>query len=139
MKKITLEIENDYDFILLGISCHAKDYRLCWALNKTFGFNFTKTEDFEVKNKKLAGAVAFSQYIFDVEEEYKSFTLLGNRSEAGMLVPEQKQADYLLVLKGGFTDNDVNEFIAKINSVDFVLTAFEIEVSSLRSKQNLLF
>lgn len=139
MKKTTLEVENDYDFVLLGISCHIKDYRLCWALNKYLGTDFEKAEDFEIKNKKSIETAAFSQYIYDVEEQYKSYTLLSNRSIAGSIIPEQKQADYLLVLKGNFSDDDINNLTLQINSIDFVLTVFEIDVSTLKSKQNLLF
>ena len=38
--KYTLLEEYDYDFTLIGISCHAKDYRICWSINQRFGYDF---------------------------------------------------------------------------------------------------
>ena len=40
----TLSFEYDYDFQLIGLYCHVKDYRLAWALNKRFEFDFVKQE-----------------------------------------------------------------------------------------------
>ena len=54
MKKHLLEIEYDYDFVLIGISSHEKDYRVCWALNNKLGLELVKTEPFEIKDKKMS-------------------------------------------------------------------------------------
>ena len=43
--KLTLEIENEFDFSLLGISCHAKDYRISWALNNSLNIKLKKEDD----------------------------------------------------------------------------------------------
>ena len=50
--KLTLDIEYDYEFILIGISCHSRDYKLCWAINKQQGFNFIKEAEIELTTKK---------------------------------------------------------------------------------------
>ena len=51
--KYTLLEEYDYDFTLIGISCHAKDYRICWSINQRFGYDFEKQEhDLEMLNGK---------------------------------------------------------------------------------------
>jgi hypothetical protein len=42
MKHLLVE-EYEYDFSLLGICCHEKDYRLCWAVNSTLDLNLTKS------------------------------------------------------------------------------------------------
>ena len=41
MKKV-LNVDEDYDFSVLGLSCHAKDYRLCWEINKALGTDLEK-------------------------------------------------------------------------------------------------
>ena len=41
--KHLLEEEYEYDFKLLGICCHEKDYRLCWAVNSTLDLNLSKS------------------------------------------------------------------------------------------------
>ena len=43
--KHLLEEKYEFDFNLLGICCHEKDYRLCWAVNSTLRLNLSKTKD----------------------------------------------------------------------------------------------
>ena len=52
MSKLSLNFEEDYSFLLIGISCHAKDYRLCWELNKLLNFDFARADDLEINSKK---------------------------------------------------------------------------------------
>lgn len=48
-----LENDFEFEFQLIGISCHEKDYRICWALNQALGVELTKTEtDLELVLKK---------------------------------------------------------------------------------------
>ena len=47
--KYYLEDAYEYDFLLIGISCHEKDYRLSWALNQNLSLQLIKEkEDIEV-------------------------------------------------------------------------------------------
>ena len=51
--KYTLEEEYEYDFRLIGISCHEKDYRICWGLNNRLHLSLAKEEvEIEVMVKK---------------------------------------------------------------------------------------
>ena len=139
VNKFKLEIEYDYDFVLIGICSHEKDYRVCWALNNKLGFDLRKTEELEIKEKKLAEPSLFSMYVYENPEQYMEYYVIANRSVNGMLVPEQKQADYFLLVKGTVTDEQVENLVGQLREVSIVLTAYEIDPSQLRSKQNLLF
>ena len=48
----TLEIEDEYDFEIIGVSSHEKDYRLAWSLNKTLGWRLVRIEDAVVEGKR---------------------------------------------------------------------------------------
>jgi hypothetical protein len=133
MSKFVLNIEEEYDFSLLGISCHAKDYRLCWELNKTLHLELVRVEDY------LLDKATFSFYEFQDEENYLSHYFIANRGSEGYLIPEQKKVDYWLISKGNISDSLIDDFICKINSVSLVLTSFNIDPNQLKSKQNLLF
>lgn len=137
MTKYQLEVEYDYDFILVGISCHAKDYRVCWALNNALSLALEK-EDEDLKLRLKKEESEHSVYSFYHEENYTEYTLVINRGTAGYLVPEQKQADYFLMIRNNF-DHDMDELLGAIRKIDFVLTAFELDVEELKSKQNLVF
>jgi len=139
VNKFKLEIEYDYDFVLIGICSHEKDYRICWALNNKLGFDLKKTEELEIKEKKLAEPSLFSMYAYENAEQYTAYYVIANRSQNGLLVPEQKQVDYFLVVKGTMTDEQVDELVKQLRETSLVLTAYEIDPNQLKSKQNLLF
>jgi hypothetical protein len=136
--KHTLEIEYDYDFVLIGISSHEKDYRICWGINNKLGLNLVKTEPLEIKDKKQDDLSHFSLFSFELPDEFKEYFVIANRSEKGLLIPEQKQVDYFFIMRGEEDDEAVMEKIRLIREIGFVQTAFRIDVNSLRSKQNLI-
>jgi hypothetical protein len=161
--KHTLEIEYDFDFVLIGISSHEKDYRLCWALNNKLGLELTKQESLEIKGKKQITPSYFSFFTFNHEDEFKEYSILANFSESKSLelhetslfgalektkadhteneylIPEQKQMNYFLVINGEFENEEVDELIKKIKEIDNVQTALRIDPKTLKSKQNLIF
>lgn len=139
MNKFKLEIEYNYDFALIGIASHEKDYRICWAINNKLGFDLKKTDDLEIKDKKQTDATFFSLYLYENEEQYSEYYIISNRSSNGMLIPEQKQVDYFLMIRGSVTEEQVSKIVKLLRELSMVLTAYEIDPNQLRSKQNLLF
>jgi hypothetical protein len=132
MAKHMLEIELECDFELVGISCHLRDYRLCWTLNKMLDINLVRTEE---------GAVTehgnFTMYQDKSEDIRTEITLLVNRSNNGWFIPEQRQADYLLLLR----DNalwSIDELLQMLRDHAQILTAYAIDPNALKSKENLL-
>ena len=137
--KYTLEEEYEYDFRLIGISCHEKDYRICWGLNSRLRLSLAKEgRGVEVLIKKTNEFSKHALYSYFQEETENEFILLNNRSSSGHLLPERSQADYLFLIKESY-DVNLEELIFKIKSIPFVLTAFEVKVGDLKSKENLLF
>jgi len=136
--KHTLEIEYDYDFVLIGISSHEKDYRICWALNNQLGLNLVKTEALEIKDKKQDDPSFFSLFSFELPDEFMEYFIIANRSEKGLLIPEQKQVDYFFIIRGEIENDKVMEMIRLIKESSLVQTAFRIDVNALKSKQNLI-
>ena len=139
MKKHLLEIEYDYDFVLIGISSHEKDYRICWALNNKLDLDLIKTDALEIKDKKQEEISGFSLFICDRPDEFMEYLIIANRSEKGLLIAEQKQMDYFFMIKGEIEEEKIQEMINKIKEINFVLTAVRIDPSILKSKHNLIF
>jgi hypothetical protein len=137
MSKMVLTIEEDYDFSLIGISCHSKDYRLCWELNKILNTDLIRIKDYDInkKNEKKS----FSFYEFIDESNYLEYFFISNRSKNGFLIPEQNKVDFFILIRGSTSDSLTKEVVGKINSLPLVLTSFNIDPTQLRSKQNLLF
>ncbi len=158
MAKHTLEIEFDYDFVLIGISSHEKDYRLCWTINNTLNLQLTKQESLEIKGKKQTTPSFFSFFLFEKQDDFIDYAIIANLSESKAveqttstlfdaldesdneyLIPEQKQMNYFFLIRGEIENEEVNEIIQQIKEIENVQTAVRIDVKSLRSKQNLIF
>lgn len=162
MAKHTLIVEPDYDFLMIGVSSHAKDYRICWAINQQLNIDLKKTDSLEIKGKKQSTVSFFSFFIFEDEENFLEYSVLSNLSESKApelkgntlfpeinaegsslqnewLIPEQKHFNYFLIVKGEINDNIVEQLLDKLNKADLVLTAVEVNVVQLKSKQNLIF
>ena len=137
MSKTLLTLADDYDFKLIGISCHAKDYRICWELNNTLKIDFIRGSDYEISKKDELRNFTFYEY--NDEVNYLDFYLIANKGNKGYLISEQKSIDFFLLLKGSVTDDHLTNFIIKVKALKIVLTAFNINPESLKSKQNFLF
>lgn len=128
-----LDIEEDYDFGLIGISCHGKDYRLCWELNNRLSIDLKRSQDLVIDNS------TFSFYEYFAETDHIEYFFISNRGEQRYLVPEQRKVDYFFVIRGPLFDDLTKDIIWKINSISLVLTSFNIDPNQLKSKENLLF
>ena len=164
MAKHTLDITYDYEFLLIGISSHEKDYRICWALNKKLGIDLVKQNSLEIKGKKQTTPSYFSFFLFEKEEDFLEYSVIANfsenkalasnnntlfakedkttdhhHSENELLLPEQKQMNYFLIIRGEVDDGEADELVRKIKELEMVQTAIRIDVTRLKSKQNLIF
>lgn len=137
MSKTVFLSEFEYDFKLIGISSHSKDYRLCWEINKKFGVELQKEQDVLFSNKK-GHTANFSMYFYQNEAEEKDLRLISNKSGGRLLIPESKASDFLLMFYD-YNKFEISEMLREIRKINIVLTAFEVEVSTLKSKDNLLF
>jgi hypothetical protein len=67
MAKTVLKLTDDdeFDFLLLGIVCQQKDYRLCHELNRQVHLNLKRMDDFEIRNTKRMKNSVFSFFQFE--------------------------------------------------------------------------
>ena len=141
MTRFRLDIEYEYDFLLVGISCHEKPYRLCWAVNKALELNMQRTDSLSIALKKNENPSGFPLFRQDNAENDTSLMLVANRADqaGGLLIPEQHQADYFFIVHGPYTDTDHERMLAEIKKIPFVLMSYRVDPENLKSKQNLLF
>lgn len=134
-----LSIDDDYEFSLIGISSHSKDYRLCWSLNHELGTVFCKKADLKVELVKLREISLFSFYEYEDEENFNSHYIIANSGTSGALLPEHRNLDYFWMVKGNFTAHNMKELLDKLSKIDAIITCLVIDVATLKSKQNLIF
>jgi len=137
MPKFVLDISEDYDFDLFGISCRTKNYRICWELNNALGIDLKRADDFIIDKKLVTGSFAFYEF-FD-NENHISYHLIANKSKNGNLLPEKKNIDFIFLIKGVINKDYTLKIQHKINTISVILTSFPVNPNELKSKQNLLF
>ena len=138
MGKHILKADFEYDFDLIGISCHVRDYRLAWFLNQALGIGLEMNEEpIEIAQKSAKGHSTHNLFSFTDPDNDIIYHLLANNSAQGYVMQELSQFDFLFVL----FENAVfepDELVEKIREIPVVLLAYGIDPEDLRHKQNLL-
>ncbi len=131
----TLEIEDEYDFEIIGVSSHEKDYRLAWSLNKTLGWRLVRIEDAVVEGKRSTTHHARFRWTHPVDQTV--FTLIDNKTPDGTFMPELIQFDYLLKIEQP-SESVMKKLQSGLRNTDFVLAFQRQEVDKLKHKDILL-
>lgn len=130
-----LDIEVEYDFELIGLSSHEKDYRLAWALNRNMGWRLSRKEDLELKRDHSISYFAQFQYVLPFEKTI--FTLIDNKTEDGLLITELAQFDYLLKAENAPWELD-DLFFRQLKKTPFLIAAFPLQLEKLKNKHLLM-
>ncbi len=146
----------DFDFRLIAIHCSLEQYRLAFLINKYAGLQLASSDDVNFFSNKIK--YSFGTMRYEDSRNYLGYTLISNHfklrysqvltgndlfAEAEHfktfnLVPEVKSADYLLKIE---SEDHVpcTKLTGQLNRIPHIITAYPIEVSQLKSKQNLIF
>jgi len=139
MTKSKLSFESDCDFLLIAISCHQKNHKVAWSIGKTIHGSFEKTEPhmaYVGKSKEESGE--FDHYVSEREGGHGNFHLVANHSASGLLVPEEKQVDFFLIITGVLQNVNTAELTKEIKMLPIVLTAYSINPIQLKSRDKLI-
>jgi hypothetical protein len=137
-KIIKISEEDKFDFILIGIICGHRDYRLSMALNKKLEINLSKQDDYSVFNNKRMEDQVFSFYEY-INEEEDRYNLISNKSQKGFLLPEQNQIDYLFIFQQVRMRPDEQALISTLKEIPIILGAYKLDATKLKSRENLVF
>lgn len=140
MAKSVLKLveEDKFDFMLYGISCQLKDYRLCREINLKLDVKFTRQDDFDIFNNKRMEEQGFSFFQYETPEE-DQYCLVSNRGPKGLLVPEQKQIDFFLMIRPGRRKIEESEILRQLKEIPIILGVYQLDILKLKSKSNLVF
>jgi hypothetical protein len=142
MSKSKLQVHYDFDFTLFALNANVKPHKLAWSLNTNLACHFERMPDLNIEFNK-AKQINIVQYL--QQDEYLSIRLLKNRAEAvedaydSFLLPELKQFDYLILLENESSTFDENVFFNKIREIPFVQFTIKVDLTTLKSRENLIF
>ena len=151
-----LEIEECYN--LIGIHSAEEDYKIAYLLNRDLNTSFKRFKhNLDFKNKNASFSVfefndeitqlntylISNKYIEDSSENTNTFGGLFSEnisfSSNFYLIPEKKSVDYFLKLEGEITTFDLRKLIKKLNTIPQIITSYNINPSTLKSKDFLIF
>jgi len=140
MKKAKLQIEPVFDFELLGIVSPIREYRMAWLVNQELDLNLVKADDLELEFLN-AEKLEIAQFFFSLPHGF--IQLLKNKAinssqQLAYLIPELKNLDYFLLVQDETEELDLINFVKKLSQNPLVQSIVRIDISKLKSKENLL-
>jgi len=161
MQVHSLEIDDfeDSNYTLISIHTGLEDYKLAYLLNVHLNTFFKKSKT-SLDIKDGAQNATFSVFDYEDETQFNNWYLISNKYhgvskvpiENGLfgtinetvnrttyLIPEKKKTDYLIKIEGDFDSYLVHETIKSINNMNQVVTSYSIDITTLKSKDFLIF
>lgn len=136
MKKLLLDIDFDDDFLLIGIVTQEKYYRIAWLLNQILKSDFSLKDEIVLFQSNLPKA-KFTRLDYHDEINKITYHLIENKDESHFLLPEIKNIDYLLMIKGATEFLLLHAIVDKIKKLKEVQLVTSIELKKLKSKHHL--
>ena len=137
MTKHRLIVEEDYDFLSFGLSCHQKDYRVAWFLNNLLRFDFKRTQ-LEISDKNRT-THQYPMFRHKDEQHHLNYTLLNNLSENIPLIKEYKQFNMFIVVEGYIDLFDPDLFLEKLRQLESIQLISVIDNKPFNKLQFTLF
>lgn len=142
MAVLTLDVEFDFEYDLIGIISDVKEYKVAWLVNKVMELQLEKHEDLEflMPGKKKLLISNFSE-----EREHCTVRLLRNKAYVDngiskpFLLPEMKNYDYFIQIDGEYSLMSVDELKIELRKYPMIQYADRIDVNTLKSKENLVY
>lgn len=140
---------------LIGVHTALEDYKLAYSLNQQLKINLKRDSfnlDFEKEKKNVSFSIfkyTNTRYDFDwflisnstkdTEKKPPSDRLLLFTETKTYLIPEKKSIDFFIKISGDVTLEFVLETIQKIKEIPQIITSYQIDINTLKSKDFLIF
>jgi hypothetical protein len=158
--KLLMDDDGKETFSLLAIHCSEEAYVIAYLLNKHLGFQLKREQlDLNYVNNGLEASFPLFQY--ENSLQYITYNLVANKcksvaayvnSSGGLfnddasektvityLIPEYSKVDYFLKIHSEYESILLRNIITEINDIKRIITAYEVGIDNLKSKNNLIF
>jgi hypothetical protein len=135
--RIKLDVEQNIDYVLLGLVAAEPDYKLSLLINKKFGTSLKSIPPLKITGDNK------SEYTFSRFSNYDNhanlvFYLVSNRSGKSFLLNKLKNVDYLLEILISERDVNLNLITSHLREIEAVTAVFKIDMNTIKDK-NLLY
>ena len=155
--KLLLDEDLGFDFQLIAIHTSLEGYHITYLLNKVLGLNLARTpEDLTITKEKHS--VDFPLFEYVDTQKYVTYHFFNNRiktvmqdsaqglfdnenavSVSNLFINDLPKVDYLLKVYDESNAFAKAKLIASIKSIPQVVTAYNVDIDQLKTKQNLIF
>jgi hypothetical protein len=158
--KLDLGEFDEIDYHLIAIHTSLEDYRLAYFINQTLLINLCKNGN-EIQINIKEGETKFSRFSYENVENTIHWNLIQNRNEViqqkneksqnlfsnidmevstkVFLLSEFKKVDYFLKIENMDNMMNVDEIQVLINTIDSISTAYSVDSTKIKAKNNLIF
>lgn len=158
--KLVLDAVVDQPFKLIAIHCSIEEYKLAFLLNKHLNLRLSRARndiDFYINSVR----VLFTLYKYNDQQRYCEYFLISNKSKGQSqkttadfgslfgeeemangtthLIPEFNKVDFFLKIEEEADFVSEVLLLEKIKEIPQIATAYSIETSKIKSKENLIF
>jgi hypothetical protein len=129
--RVKLNVEQNNDYILLGLVSSEPDYKLSLSLNKKFRISLkTIPPVFLTGNNRTD--LTFSRFSNNDRSSDQRFTLISNRCGKFFLLDKLKNIDYLLQISD--SEADLNLITSNLREIDAITAVFNISFNTIKDK-----
>lgn len=126
MARESLRLDFDFEGLLFVIASQEAEHRLCWGLNRSFGLQLERKDDF------LAPVEKNHQHPFPVfecyeEEHFRFWRLLSNKDQNQVLLRDFSAFNYLLIMSGEADGSAAERLLEHLREHRFVQMAFLVD------------
>jgi hypothetical protein len=131
--RVKLDIEQNIDYILLGLVSAEPDYKLSLSLNKKFGISLKTISQLRLPRENNT-ELTFSRFSNSDDHTDLKMILVSNRSDKNYLLSKLKNIDYLIQIQNPEKDINLNEITSKLREIDAITAVFNIDLNTIKDK-----
>jgi hypothetical protein len=129
--RVKLNVEQNNDYILLGLVSTEPDYKLSLSLNKKFRISLKTIPPVSLTGNNKPD-LTFSRFSNNDPTSDFRFTLISNRSGKNFLLEKLKNIDYLLQISDG--EAELNLITSNLREIDTITAVFNISFNTIKDK-----
>ncbi|HZJ74136.1 MAG TPA: IPExxxVDY family protein [Perlabentimonas sp.] len=124
-KQIKLEIPAEQTSFI-AIACTLSIHKFVWELNNALDISLSESNEICINEN------CFPVFKDEMSLANKSIVIIKNRIETGVLIQKLVNIDYILKIRGPFTEEEVKVIMGKIKKITSVIAVIQIDPSKFK-------
>ncbi len=123
-----------FEFPVWGLVTSSSPHKICHHLNKCLQIELAWDMEILLDNSNFY--VNLYKYTSDID--FFTIELIQNKNGNALFIPELRNIDYFLLIRGALEMIDVDTFIRYIQTIDTIQNVLSLPLSKIKSKNNFL-